>query len=344
MPHGPEATLCSRNEHKLRELEAALPGWTLRSSAASYRRRRARPTTRTPARRRSSAASVGTGATPGCSARTRGSRSTRSAARPACARRAGPTSAVRRALLEELGGESRPPRPRCLRSSSRSRRTAAELSVSRRRSKDEIANEPRGHGGLRLRPGLRPGGRERTVAELGDDWKRAQLAPRRGRRAALRAALRLAAPVDLGAEDDHVRHHVEPDQEQQRPADHLRRRVVLRDAEEDRQHLEGRLQRDGRDDRARAAPRDRSASTFGQVPVGADEEDEDRDRRRRSPRRRARRTCCRGSPARSGRACARRRRRRAGRRRASTSEASMNSDRARLADAGTRGSGGRRRC
>ncbi len=36
-----------------------------------------------------------------------------------------------------------------------------------------IADEPRGEGGFGYDPVLIPAGEERTVAELGDDWKRA---------------------------------------------------------------------------------------------------------------------------------------------------------------------------
>ena len=44
----------------------------------------------------------------------------------------------------------------------------------------EIAAEPRGTGGFGYDPVFVPEGETRTVAELGDDWKRAQLAPRPG--------------------------------------------------------------------------------------------------------------------------------------------------------------------
>jgi XTP/dITP diphosphohydrolase len=73
-----------------------------------------------------------------------------------------------------------------------------------------VASEPRGSQGFGYDPIFVPDGHERTVAELGDAWKwrhshRARAAAR-VRELALRSV-----PVDLGAEDDHVRHHVEPD-------------------------------------------------------------------------------------------------------------------------------------
>jgi XTP/dITP diphosphohydrolase len=57
----------------------------------------------------------------------------------------------------------------------------------------EIAAEPRGAGGFGYDPVFVPNGETRTVAELGDEWKRAN--SHRGRAAAaLRAALE-SAPV-----------------------------------------------------------------------------------------------------------------------------------------------------
>jgi XTP/dITP diphosphohydrolase len=52
----------------------------------------------------------------------------------------------------------------------------------------EIAFEPRGSGGFGYDPIFVPGGEERTVAELGDDWKRAH-SHRARAAAALSAAL-----------------------------------------------------------------------------------------------------------------------------------------------------------
>ena len=58
-----------------------------------------------------------------------------------------------------------------------------------------IADEPRGTGGFGYDPVFRPEGEERTVAELGDDWKRAN-----SHRARAAAALRQA----LGSRPDRL--------------------------------------------------------------------------------------------------------------------------------------------
>ena len=58
-------------------------------------------------------------------------------------------------------------------------------------------------------------------------------------------------PVDLAAEDDHVRHHVEPEQQDRRAAEGPQRHVDVGEADEDRQPLERRLEHDRAGDRAR---------------------------------------------------------------------------------------------
>ena len=98
-----------------------------------------------------------------------------------------------------------------------------------------IALEPRGSEGFGYDPIFVPDGESRTVAELGNDWKREHshraLAARalnwqrscesaravageahRRRRSSSRLAAPavLEPPVELGAEHEHVRHHVEP--------------------------------------------------------------------------------------------------------------------------------------
>jgi XTP/dITP diphosphohydrolase len=80
----------------------------------------------------------------------------------------------------------------------------------------EIAREQRGEGGFGYDPVFVPAGETSTVAELGDDWKRVN-SHRARAAAALLGAYRDSAvgapPVHLGAEDDDVRHHVEPHEE-----------------------------------------------------------------------------------------------------------------------------------
>ena len=82
----------------------------------------------------------------------------------------------------------------------------------------EIAREPRGTGGFGYDPVFVPEGEIKTMAELGDAVEAGALAP--GARLPRRSGLR-SPPVELGAEDDHVRHHVEPDQQVDRPGDGL---------------------------------------------------------------------------------------------------------------------------
>ena len=120
-----------------------------------------------------------------------------------------------------------------------------------------IAAAPRGDEGFGYDPIFVPEGETKTVAELGNDWKR-----RHSHRARAAAAARLVPlgrvlgqsgdllvvapsrvpPVDLRAEDDHVRHHVDPDEQQRRGAERLHRDHLGREANEERQHLEGGLQ------------------------------------------------------------------------------------------------------
>ena len=98
-----------------------------------------------------------------------------------------------------------------------------------------IARRAPRHGGLRLRPGLRPDGRgadrrassattgsraTRTARERPARCKtpRPGLVPPPGAGSAPRDP-----PVHLGAEHDRVRHHVEPDEQQDRPTERLQR-------------------------------------------------------------------------------------------------------------------------
>ena len=145
-----------------------------------------------------------------------------------------------------------------------------------------IATERRGERGLRLRPDLRPRRRGAHRRRARQRLEARELPPRpRGRRAArpsqrpddlepgpvpadeswpgMAVQARPATlprpagvpPVDLGAEDDHVRHHVEPDEQERGRAERLHGDDLAREADEERQHLEGRLQQHRRERGAR---------------------------------------------------------------------------------------------
>ena len=109
--------------------------------------------------------------TSGCSARTPGSRSPRSAARPgiASARWAadGVAAAARRARRRRATGVRGTSA-----SSSRSALTARSAAAPGP-SRGRVATERRGDEGFGYDPIFVPAGEERTVAELGNDWKRA---------------------------------------------------------------------------------------------------------------------------------------------------------------------------
>ena len=136
-------------------------------------------------------------------------------------------------------------------SSSRSRRTARE-----RRGTGDARGPHRRRAarqrGLRLRPDLRPGrarsGRSpnsatRGSGELASRARRAALAQLAGlgeARFSSTSAARLAAapPVDLGAEHDHVRHHVEPHEQERQAAERLQGITLFVEPHVDRQRLE----------------------------------------------------------------------------------------------------------
>ena len=107
----------------------------------------------------------------GCWARTPGSRSTRSAAAPACTPRAGRATTIRSTASWRSSRASRTAR-RALRLRARRRRvrTATELRATGRLD-GRIAPERRGSEGFGYDPIFVPEGEERTVAELGDAWK-----------------------------------------------------------------------------------------------------------------------------------------------------------------------------
>ena len=241
------ARLALDNPHKLRELRAALPGWDDR---AARRRRLSRRRRGDLLRERAGEGAVRRGR--GAGRRVGARRGLRARGRRRSA--AGPGLAVR-ALRRTATASAR-----CSRSSRASSDRARALRVrARRRSRPDgeelratgrprgrIAPSARGAEGFGFDPVFVPEGEARTVAELGDDWKRENshrarprpeaLLPERSAVAAQRqSGSRLARPadctvghgalrrppgaelpVDLGAEDDHVRHHVEPDEQDDR--------------------------------------------------------------------------------------------------------------------------------
>jgi XTP/dITP diphosphohydrolase len=128
-----------------------------------------------------------------------------------------------------------------------------------------IASERRGDEGFGYDPIFIPIGEERTVAELGNAWKRLNSHRARAAAALLRSVSAMPQsdrsggrdesdtgpgrsgqaddrflvpagepPVDLGAEDDHVRHHVEPDEQQNRGSERANGDDLAREADEQR--------------------------------------------------------------------------------------------------------------
>ena len=203
-------------------------------------------TTRTRARRRVRARGRAGGrvdARRGLGHRGRGAR--RRARHPLGALRAPAAASVER-LLAELGARGRA-RARATSASSCDRARTARSCAARASLEGRDRRGAARLGGLRLRPGLRPGGEERTVAELGDEWKarnshRARAAaawkqrpgavtvqarPAASSRRCRPGGARVKPPVHLGAEDDHVRHHVEPDEQERRAAERLQRTALF---------------------------------------------------------------------------------------------------------------------
>ena len=211
----------------------------------------------------------------GCSARTPGSSATRSTARPASTRRAGRRAADQAdALLERLAGEPNRARPdghRARRALARPARSSAARGVLEGDDRDASGAATAGFGydpifvPARRRPDRRRARRRleatRTRTAPAPPWpldgrRHAALERRRGPRR------RSGGVVDLGAEHDHVRHHVEPDEQHGRARERLQHRVVLRDADEGGQQLERRLEQRPRRRSPRAAPRASVSSTF----------------------------------------------------------------------------------
>ena len=138
--------------------------------------------------------------------------------------------AAARASSTARADRRRPLRLRARRALARRRRAPRHAGRSRGRS----PTEPRGSEGFGYDPVFVPAGETRPSPSSATSGS-AELAPRPGGAALLGAtqpgrALRPASaapasrrsaqpPVDLGAEDDHVRHHVQPDEQERRPAE-----------------------------------------------------------------------------------------------------------------------------
>ena len=162
-------TLLGATLHKLAECASRFrTGRSSCSTRTTTRRRTARPTSTTRASRRGTAGASGR-PTGGCSRTTRGSSWLRSAVRPGVqtARWAEGRHVERAARRARRRRRSHAPAT----SSSSSPLAGRGGAPRHRRARGPIADAPAGERGLRLRPGLRPDGETRTVAELGDAWK-----------------------------------------------------------------------------------------------------------------------------------------------------------------------------
>jgi XTP/dITP diphosphohydrolase len=166
------ARLCSQNVHKLEELRAALPGWELALLGAADYPPEAAATYEENARAKAvHGRLVGPGdewmlgEDSGIECEALGG------APGVLSARWAPAATQAAALVERLAGE--PDR--------RARMVAALVAVAPDGREvvgigildGTIAHEPRGEGGFGYDPVFVPAGEERTVAELGDRWKRA---------------------------------------------------------------------------------------------------------------------------------------------------------------------------
>jgi XTP/dITP diphosphohydrolase len=178
------ARLASANQHKLEELRAALPGWELEllrtdepyppETGATYAENaRAKAAF---GRERSASGEWVLGEDSGIEAAALGGRPGTASARWA-------DDGVAKLLAELAGGRDRRARYVCqlvaLGPEGAERRGAGTLEGT-------IASEPRGHEGFGYDPIFVPTGEERTVAELGNAWKRSH--SHRARAAAALAA------------------------------------------------------------------------------------------------------------------------------------------------------------
>ena len=280
-----KARLASGNAHKLEELRAALPGWELElleadrdfppeDGATYYENARAKAALRP---RVGDAGRVG--ARRGLRDRGRGAR------RPA-RDRIGPLGRRRRRAAPRRARRrrrsARPLRLRARRARPGRRGACAAPGSSRGRSRPSGAAT---RASATTRSSSRPArsGRSPSSATTGSGRTPTAPAPRSRRLTARprrpRSSSRAAVPpVHLGAEDDHVRHHVEPDEQQHRGAERLHRDDLVRDADEERQHLERRLQQHRGERSARPHLAQRQLDVR-QPLVRGDEEDEHGGRR-----------------------------------------------------------------
>lgn len=189
------AWLCSRNAHKARELERLLPGWTIEPLDADDYPPETGATYYANARGKADFGRERTGGRDWVIAEDSGIEVAALGGRPGIesARYAPEGAPAIEKLLGELDGVH-----------DRAARYVSEL-VCLTPDGDEvrgtgtlagrIADEPRGHEGFGYDPVFVPDGEERTVAELGDDWKEKNSHRARAARAllvALGAALLLA--------------------------------------------------------------------------------------------------------------------------------------------------------
>ena len=166
------ARLCSQNAHKLEELRAALPGWELALLDAAGYPPEAGLTYEENARGKALHGRLVGPAGEWMLGEDSGIECEALEGAPGLlSARWAPAATQAAELAERLAGEP----------NRRARMVAALVAIApdgRELSgigilNGTIADEPRGEGGFGYDPVLIPVGEERTVAELGDDWKRA---------------------------------------------------------------------------------------------------------------------------------------------------------------------------
>ena len=159
----------------------------------------------------------------------RGRRARRRARRPLGALGRG-RPAIERAARASSAASRRPRARATSASSSRSRRTAREVDAARACSTGGSRTSRAASEGFGYDPVFVPDGEDADGGRARRRLEARELAPRAGAALALgepgcarRRWRSRVAPVDLGAEDDHVRHHVEPDEQERRAAERLQR-------------------------------------------------------------------------------------------------------------------------
>jgi XTP/dITP diphosphohydrolase len=192
--HALRATLASRNAHKARELEVLLPGWTVAPLAADGWPEETGETYADNARLKAEFAHEQSGGwaigeDSGIEVAALGGRPGLHSARYAPEG----APAIAKLLAELRGVEDR-----------RARYVSELVAIApggqelrgRGVVEGRIAHEPRGSGGFGYDPIFVPDGEERTIAELGDDWKSRNSHRARAARALREAVERsgLAAP------------------------------------------------------------------------------------------------------------------------------------------------------